>query len=74
MTAASYLARAAQIARSLNFEKAGTADVLIRVMREGVGEEGGGFVWSLAHDLGALAAEQPEGSHLESECNPVHIQ
>ncbi len=62
MTAASYLARAAQIARSLNFEKASTAEVLIRVMREGVGEEGGGFVWSLAHDLGALATAQPEES------------
>ncbi len=62
MTAASYLARAAQIARSLNFEKASTAEVLIRVMREGVSEEGGGFVWSLAHDVGALATEQPEAS------------
>jgi hypothetical protein len=62
MTAASYLSRAAQIARSLNVEKSATAEVLIRVMREAVGEDGGGFVWSLAQDFGVLAAEQPEGA------------
>ena len=60
MTAASYLCRAAQIARSLNFERAAAAEVLIREMRGAVGEEGGGFVWSLAQDLGTLATEQPE--------------
>jgi Domain of unknown function (DUF4209) len=59
MTAASYFCRAAQIARKLNFERATTAEVLIREMRQAVGEEGGGFVWSLAHGLGALATEQP---------------
>lgn len=62
MTAASYLSRAAQIARSLNFERAETAEVLIREMRQAIGEGGGGFVWSLAHDLGVLATEQPEAS------------
>jgi len=62
MTAASYLCRAAQIARSLNFERAAAAEVLIREMRGAVGEEGGGFVWSLAQDLGPLATEQPEAA------------
>jgi Domain of unknown function (DUF4209) len=58
-TAASYLCRAAQIARNLKVERASTAEVLIGEMRRAVGEEGGGFVWSLAQALGALAPEQP---------------
>ena len=64
MTAASYLIRAAQISLSLNFERATTAEVIVREMRAAVGEAGGGFVWQLSQHLGALATDQSEAAGL----------
>ena len=61
MTAARYLARAAELSIALNFERAETADVLLAKVRSAVKEPGGGFVWSLAHALGRLAQERPDG-------------
>jgi hypothetical protein len=62
MTAARYLARAAELSIALNFERAETADVLLAKVRSGINESGGSFVWSLAHALGRLAQERPDES------------
>lgn len=62
MTAARYLARAAELSIALNFERAETADVLLAKVKSAIHEPGGGFVWSLAHALGRLAQERPEES------------
>jgi hypothetical protein len=64
MDAASYLIRAAEISMSLNFERAETAEVLIRELREAVGHEGGGFIWQIAQKLGGLAGDLPEAASL----------
>lgn len=62
MTAARYLARAAELSIALSFERAETADVLLAKVRSAIKEPGGGFVWSLAHALGRLAQERPDES------------
>ncbi len=62
MTAARYLARAAELSIALNFERAETADVLLAKVRSAIKEPGGGYVWSLAHALGRLAQERADES------------
>ena len=60
MTAARYLARAAELSLALNFERRETAAVLLAEIQGAIGEEGGGFVWQVAHALGPLAQDDPD--------------